>query len=855
MDYLIIFFVFIIFLVLIIFGLPKSQLSFNDQVRQLESTNVRENFANSSQSDVKQGASTFYDWMGIANKNPSAPSGKLIKNSNEEECLIPPHVKPKCTGGNCLDDPNTYVKNEFNVYPVTRTDNVINQQNDCSKCDAMKCNNIDRYVLKTSVPPCPDMSQYALKSMIPPTPDLKDYIKKTEIPPCPSIPDMNEYIRKSEIPSCPQCPDMKDYVRKSEIPACPPKVECPTCPKCPKCPEFPQKCPKCPEAECPECPKCPSFPSCPPEKNCPPEKKCPPEKNCPPEKKCPENKCPKCPDIPRMEPVKCPKPKDNSGEMKKMQEELNKYKSELDKTKKELENAKKNKDNSKSNDNQSKNKIEAKKLNNKKILEEEYHPKQDKIASFFTKLGKSRYVSKPAPIREETYEIDKEPPKKEQPKIRVREEEMPKHVSTLDKIANFFKGVGTGKRKYISKPAPIKQEEQQKNINQKKFNQFEQELKNRKIVEEEALRKRMQINKRIDEEEMQRNRNRMNQEIEDDLLRRKNKLNQEVDDDLKRKRDEINRKIKEEEDMLYRIRNNTRSRIQEEDSYLNKMRDRIAEEEKQMKKVKFKIPEEEYKPKKFSMFSSDQDELNIVKKKYQTYQEEQNTIFKQKLFTPEKQIFKNIKTPIKVEDEYIPIAPKNIDIPEEEYISNSFSINRNFNMQEPVIKQEEYMQKQRINQDEYFPKQNLGKAKYLQKPTIRQEEYIPKPIRQEEYIPKPTIRQEEYIPLPVRQQQYMPKQKIYQEESNSLFFPMKKNEITFSKPSFNNYIFDTPTNGDLFKKDLPNKMEDNYQKVIPKLNKKESVAIIASEDFDDMPEKCKEGETLDAEFTSSYYKN
>lgn len=159
-----------------------------------------ESFKTSSETDVKQGASTFYDWG--------------LRNSDDvpEECDIEPPPKSKsCSGGKCLGDNNTYVQNDYYIYPEEKKP----EQPTCGSCDAYKCKNIDRYVLKSSVPPCPDMSEYALKSMVKPCPDLKDY------------------MLKSEIPACPERPDLTKYVLKSQIPACPTPVVCPDCPVCP----------------------------------------------------------------------------------------------------------------------------------------------------------------------------------------------------------------------------------------------------------------------------------------------------------------------------------------------------------------------------------------------------------------------------------------------------------------------------------------------------------------------------------------------------------------------------------------------------------------------------------------------
>ena len=204
MDYLIYFFIFIIFIILIIVGLPFGRTSFNNQIADVQKQVVRENFKTSPQQSVKEGASTFYDWGGYSQNKPE---------SNPH-----PHPKPhhhhhhhKCHGKSCLEGDTTYIENDYYIYPSDSKPS----ESDCTKCDAFRCKNIDKYVLKSSVPPCPDMSKYALKSMVKPCPDLKDYIKKSKIPPCP------------------KCPDLRDYVRKTEIPICPPPVVCPECPVCP----------------------------------------------------------------------------------------------------------------------------------------------------------------------------------------------------------------------------------------------------------------------------------------------------------------------------------------------------------------------------------------------------------------------------------------------------------------------------------------------------------------------------------------------------------------------------------------------------------------------------------------------
>ena len=197
MDYLIFFFIFFIFLILIIYGLPFKR---NTSITDLQTEIIRENFKSSSDNDVKQGASTFYNW------------GLRGGDDVLEECDIEPPLKSKsCSGGKCLGDKNNYVQNDYYIYPEDKK----TEQPTCGSCDAYKCKNIDRYVLKSSVPPCPDMSEYALKSMVKPCPDLKDYLLKSEIPPCPERTDLTK------------------YVLKSQIPACPTPVVCPDCPVCP----------------------------------------------------------------------------------------------------------------------------------------------------------------------------------------------------------------------------------------------------------------------------------------------------------------------------------------------------------------------------------------------------------------------------------------------------------------------------------------------------------------------------------------------------------------------------------------------------------------------------------------------
>jgi hypothetical protein len=201
MDYILIFFFFIILLVLVIFGLPIGRTSFNDEVRDIQTEVIRENFESKA-------PSTFSEWRDMAN-NKFVPD--IVSSENET-------VPSKDVYGD-----SNYLETD-----------VAESSGDCSKCNAPQCKNIDKYILKSSVPPCPDLNNYILKSEIPSSPDMNNYIRKNEIPSCPTCPNMNDYIPKNQIPVCPTCPDMNNYMLKSKIPVC---EKCPTCPTCPTCPK------------------------------------------------------------------------------------------------------------------------------------------------------------------------------------------------------------------------------------------------------------------------------------------------------------------------------------------------------------------------------------------------------------------------------------------------------------------------------------------------------------------------------------------------------------------------------------------------------------------------------------------
>ena len=199
MDYILIFFFFIILLVLVIFGLPIGRTSFNDEINDIEKEVVSENFeSNAAVAAVATAPSTFYEWRDMTQNNFSPEIYSENETINSED-LYNDNYKYLETG---------------------------KEDNDCSKC-----NNIDKYILKSSVPPCPDLTNYILKSEIPSSPDMNNYILKSKIPVCPTGPNMSDYIPKSKIPVCPTGPNMSDYILKSNIPVC---QTCPTCPTCPK---------------------------------------------------------------------------------------------------------------------------------------------------------------------------------------------------------------------------------------------------------------------------------------------------------------------------------------------------------------------------------------------------------------------------------------------------------------------------------------------------------------------------------------------------------------------------------------------------------------------------------------------
>jgi len=135
--------------------------------------NTREYFDNnerSTSSEVGEGSSEYWGWGfdGIKEKH----------HKKERKC-------PKCD--------HVYIDNDVcNI--------IIDDRHKCRNCDITKNKDIDKYVLKSSVPPCPDMSNYATKSMIQGCPNMNNYVLKSKLPEyCAAYrPDWDKYMLKSE---------------------------------------------------------------------------------------------------------------------------------------------------------------------------------------------------------------------------------------------------------------------------------------------------------------------------------------------------------------------------------------------------------------------------------------------------------------------------------------------------------------------------------------------------------------------------------------------------------------------------------------------------------------------------------
>jgi len=205
MNYDLIYISIIGFVFLVIIGLYLSQES-NLNISEKNKI-LMENFSPqvSSTNSQKKGASHLYKW-GLPEDPADTPT---TKKDCEKPDDVPPFT-PKPVDDNCPQAEEISCKDSKNEK--------------CGTCDILSHPDINKYVLKSSVPPCPDVSKYATKNMLKTCPDMSKYILKSKIPVCEKI-DKSKYILKSEVPACPKCPI------------------CPVCPVCPTCPK-PQPCKK-----------------------------------------------------------------------------------------------------------------------------------------------------------------------------------------------------------------------------------------------------------------------------------------------------------------------------------------------------------------------------------------------------------------------------------------------------------------------------------------------------------------------------------------------------------------------------------------------------------------------------------
>jgi len=216
----IIFWILIFFVLIIIIGLYISEYTPLDLNEKEKILMERFTPSVSSSSDQDEGASGLFNW-GLPDDDD-----KKCNHSCKPSC--PVQCPQKCPS------PPPPPKPVEKCAPMPVNNNEI-----CTKCDITLNKDLNKYVLKSSIPACPDMSEFVTKNMVNANPDLSDYILKTEIKPCDKV-DVTKYILKSEIPHCDKV-DISQYILKSSVPACP---TCPICPECPICPVIPaqQKC-------------------------------------------------------------------------------------------------------------------------------------------------------------------------------------------------------------------------------------------------------------------------------------------------------------------------------------------------------------------------------------------------------------------------------------------------------------------------------------------------------------------------------------------------------------------------------------------------------------------------------------
>jgi len=117
-----------------------------------------ENPTVASSEDIEGGSSEYYNWgyKEIPDDKEEVPHTRHHCPRCRKSCYIPvPYKQKKYPCPHCQT--KIHIKNDF--YFV---------KGDCDNSDITRNKNINKYVLKSSVPACPDMSQYAKKSQLRP---------------------------------------------------------------------------------------------------------------------------------------------------------------------------------------------------------------------------------------------------------------------------------------------------------------------------------------------------------------------------------------------------------------------------------------------------------------------------------------------------------------------------------------------------------------------------------------------------------------------------------------------------------------------------------------------------------------
>ena len=138
----------------------------------------------SSAEEISEGASDYYNWgyKEIPQEmEDSVPHTRHVCPRCKKPCYIPcPYRRKKYPCPYCKTDIN--IKNNF----------FFIKGGECNKCDITNNKDINKYVLKSSIPACPDMSQFVKKSQM--NPSSSATTRPADCPKCPIC------------PICPKCP-------------------------------------------------------------------------------------------------------------------------------------------------------------------------------------------------------------------------------------------------------------------------------------------------------------------------------------------------------------------------------------------------------------------------------------------------------------------------------------------------------------------------------------------------------------------------------------------------------------------------------------------------------------------------